>query len=393
MHPPAQDPRPLIVHVLYRLDTGGLENGVVNLINHMDPAAWRHAVVALTDITSFSKRIQRSDVQFFALHKPPGHGIWQFPKLFRLFRDLKPQIVHSRNLAALEAQVPAWAARVPARIHGEHGWDVADPTGEHRVFQRVRRLYRPFVHHYVALSRESADYLVRKVHVAPPAISQIYNGVDTLRFRPDPSGAVLPIPGCPFDPSVHWIVGTVGRMKAVKDQTLLTRAFVLAVRQAPALRDRLRLVLVGEGPLRREAQALLDEAGMSDLGWLPGERNDVPDVLRGMHLFVLPSLAEGISNTILEAMASAVPVVATAVGGNADLVADGLTGHVVPAADPDRMASCLIGLAQDPPGAHAMGLAGRQRVESRFSLQAMVAAYQSLYERHVPGRAWQPRST
>ncbi len=108
------DQRPLILHVMYRLDTGGLENGVVNLINHMPPEAYRHAVLALTEVTEFSKRITRTDVEFVSLRKSPGHGVWQYPKLYQLFRELRPAVVHTRNLAALEAVIPAWAARVPA---------------------------------------------------------------------------------------------------------------------------------------------------------------------------------------------------------------------------------------------------------------------------------------
>ena len=89
---------------------GGLENGVVNLINRLPADRWRHAIVALTDIDAgFAARIQRADVPLLALHKPPGQGLWQFPKLYRLFRELQPAIVHTRNLGALEAQVPAWA--------------------------------------------------------------------------------------------------------------------------------------------------------------------------------------------------------------------------------------------------------------------------------------------
>ena len=111
------------------------------------------------------------------------------------------------------------------------------------------------------------------------------------------------------------IVGTVGRMQQVKDQPMLVRAFVQALQWQPALRDRLRLVLVGDGPLKAQCEALLADAGMTALAWLPGERQDVADVMRGLDCFALPSLAEGISNTILEAMASGLPVVATDVGG------------------------------------------------------------------------------
>jgi sugar transferase (PEP-CTERM/EpsH1 system associated) len=364
---------------MYRFDTGGLENGIVNLINHMPAEAYRHVVVALTEITGFRNRITRGDVEFIALRKPPGQGLWQFPKWYRLFRSLRPDIVHTRNLAALECQLPAWAARVPVRIHGEHGRDVSDLDGSNTTYQRVRRLYRPCVHHYMALSRDLADYLVQKVAVPAERITQVYNGVDTARFQPAPHGPT-PIAGCPFDPSRHWLVGTVGRMQPVKDQLMLAHAFVHALEQAPQLRSTLRLVLVGEGPLRAQVQAVLDAAGVADLAWLPGERQDVADVMRGLHAFALPSLAEGISNTVLEAMASALPVVATDVGGNADLVQRGQTGEIIAAADPLGMAQCLLQLATDPQRAHEMGIAGRRRVQAAFSMQAMVSNYQQVYD-------------
>ncbi len=379
----ADDLRPLVAHVMYRFDTGGLENGVVNLINHMDPEAYRHAVIALTEVTDFRLRIRRNDVEFVSLHKTPGHGFWQYPQLFRVFRRLRPSIVHSRNLAALEAQVPAWAARVPVRIHGEHGWDVTDRDGSNITYQRLRRLYRPFVNHYMALSRESATYLTDKVRVPGEVVTQVYNGVDTVRFCPPVSGAPSQIDGCPFDPSRQLLIGTVGRMQPVKDQVLLAKAFVLALQKAPTYKDRVRLVLVGDGPLRAQAQRILDDAGLSALAWLPGERSDIPDVLRGLHLFVLPSLAEGISNTILEAMACGLPVLATAVGGNLDLVDVGRTGHIVPPADADVMAQHIVAFCAEPARGQAMGLAGRARVESRFSMSAMVGTYQRLYDQQL----------
>ncbi len=377
---------PLVVHVVYRFDTGGLENGVVNLINHMPAGAYRHAVVALTEVApAFAQRIRRDDVEFVSLHKPPGHGVKLYPRLYRLFRQWRPAIVHTRNLAALECQVPAMLAGVPVRIHGEHGRDVEDLHGTSVRHQWMRRVYRPFVHHYVALSRDLAGYLQHRVGVPPRRITEICNGVDTDRFRPA-SGGRARIEGCPFtDPSL-CLVGTVGRMQTVKAQTLLAQAFIRALQLEPALRERLRLVMVGDGPLRAEAQSLLDAAGAGPLAWLPGERTDVPDVMRGLDGFVLPSLAEGISNTILEAMATGLPVIATRVGGNAELVVPGDTGEIVPPADAEALAASLVRLATDPARAAAMGRAGRAVVERRFSLPAMVAAYQGLYDRLLARR-------
>jgi sugar transferase (PEP-CTERM/EpsH1 system associated) len=221
-------------------------------------------------------------------------------------------------------------------------------------------------------------------------IHQIYNGVDAVRFQPA-AGVRAALPGCPFDAPGHWLIGTVGRMAAVKNQLLLARAFVRARTLDPGFAAVARLVLVGDGPLRAQALAVLQEGGSADAAWLPGERADVPDVMRALDCFVLPSLAEGISNTILEAMASGLPVVATAVGGNAELVDDGRTGRVVPNNDTEAMAAALLALWRDQGRTAAMGAAGRAEVEKRFSLQAMVAAYQNLYTRQLAHAASTPR--
>lgn len=377
---------PLVVHLVYRFDTGGLENGVVNLINHMPASAYRHAVVALTDvIPAFSQRIQRDDVQYLSLHKAPGHAFRLYPHLLQLFRDWRPAIVHTRNLAALECQVPAALAGAPVRIHGEHGRDADDPDGARRRYQWLRRAHRPFVHHYVTLSGDLGSYLEHKVGVPPARIAQIHNGVDVRRFA-HAGGARVPPQGCPFTDPTLFVIGTVGRMQTVKAQPLLAHAFVRALQIRPQLGERMRLVMVGDGPLRAEAQAVLDSAGVGHLAWLPGERADVPDVMRGLDCFVLPSLAEGISNTILEAMASGLPVLATDVGGNPELVLAGETGRLVPAGDIEALAEGLAGMAVDPAGAATMGKAGRERVEQRFSLPAMVSAYQALYDRLLAQR-------
>ncbi len=382
----ATDHRPLIAHVMYRFDTGGLENGIVNLINHMPADRYRHAIIALTEVTDFRKRIQRDDVQFISLHKSPGHGIWLYPRLFRLFRKLRPAIVHSRNLAALEVQLPAWLAGVPVRIHGEHGRDVGDLDGSNVTYQRVRRFYRPFVSFYFALSRDLADYLTNVIHIPEDSVLQVYNGVDAVKFHP--GSAERSVSDCPFNRPAHWLIGTVGRMQTVKDQPTLVRAFIRALEIDPSLRQCLRLALIGDGALLAECRRLLMDAGELELAWLPGERSDIPEIMRGLDCFVLPSLAEGVSNTILEAMSSGLPVIATNVGGNAELVSS-TTGCLVPAADHQAMAEKIVYLANQRGIAHNMGRAGRDLVERKFSMKAMVGAYQDSYDKllHLNGRS------
>ena len=149
------------------------------------------------------------------------------------------------------------------------------------------------------------------------------------------------------------------------------------------MRPRLRLIVVGEGP----ARAALEDAARRLLpaghAWFAGARNDVADLLRAMDLFVLPSLNEGISNTILEAMASAVPVVAARVGGNPELVADGETGSLYDAVSADALAECLAAYADDGSRRRAHGLAARRRICDGFSLEAMIGRYERFYDELV----------
>jgi sugar transferase (PEP-CTERM/EpsH1 system associated) len=397
------DQRPLIVHVVYRFAVGGLENGVVNLINRLPAARWRHAVLALTEVEpQMRARIQRNDVDFIELRKGPGHLWRDTPRIVRLLRALQPAIVHTRNLAALETQPAARLAGVPVRVHGEHGWDVHDPDGTRRKYQWVRRAYRPFVHQYVALSRQIESYLRDAVGVPAERIRTICNGVDMRRFAAcaasdaDVEAAAArraPLQAAPIACDEAFVVGTVGRLQAVKDQVLLLRAAARALAQQPQTRTRLRLVIVGDGPLRAQLQQSIDTLGLTDVAWLAGEQADVPAWLRAFDLFALPSRSEGISNTILEAMACGLPVVATRVGGNAELVDAPTTGTLVPAGDECALADALLAALSDPAQARAQGAAGRRRVEQRFSLEAMVSAYESMYEQllarqGVPAVAW-----
>jgi sugar transferase (PEP-CTERM/EpsH1 system associated) len=378
----AADHRPLIVHVVYRFDVGGLENGLVNLMNRLPVQSWRHAVLSLTEVApSLAGRVTRSDVNFIELRKGPGHLFRHFAWLRATLRRLSPSIVHTRNLAALEATVPALLAGVRSRVHGEHGRDATDPDGLRRRYRWVRRAYSPLVTRYVALSEDLETYLHDRVGIATQRIVRIHNGVDTQRFRPAAAATVgtVAIAGCPFDRAKHWLVGAVGRMDAIKDHPNLARAFVQALHINPAAARNLRLVLVGDGAMRSQTEQILATAGAGDLVWFAGERTDVADIMRGLDCFVLPSRGEGISNTILEAMASGLPVVATHVGGNSELVEDGLTGRLVPAAQPQALAEAMLYYQAQRTTARRHGTAGRSRAERSFSLDGMVRRYHELY--------------
>jgi sugar transferase (PEP-CTERM/EpsH1 system associated) len=371
---------PLIAHIIYSLHVGGLENGLVNLINRLPVQEFRHVVICLTDYGDFRNRIQRDDVGVIALNQPPGHGLGAKWRLWRLLRTLAPDIVHTRNIAALECQPVALLAGVPGRIHSEHGRNADELGGKQRRYTAVRRMLRPFVHHQLALSRDLEHYLREDVGVGQNRLTQVYNGVDTERFRPDPAARAQG-PLNDFAGPDDIVFGTVGRMDQVKDPLNAARAFIHLCERHPSLRPRLKLVMVGNGSERPAVEAALRTAGLDRQVWLPGSRDDVPQLLAGLDVFVLPSLFEGISNTILEAMACGLPVVATRTGGNPELVVDGETGQLVPPAAPDVLADAMAVYLRAPDLARRHGAAARAWVLDRFSLDAMVASYAAEYRR------------
>lgn len=369
-----------IVHVVYGFSVGGLENVIVQLVNRLPADRYEHVVLSLTTISDFRHRIVQPGVRFIELDKPPGHAVPLYPRIYRLLRENRPDVVHTCNLAALEITPLAWLARVPLRVHAEHGWDAHDPMGRNPRYQRLRRLYRPFVNHYVAVSRDLDEYLGRAIGVPAQRRSLIANGVDTAAFAPRQGDPVV-VPQCPFDPATQWLVGTVGRLQTVKNQPLLARAFVRWLRDDPQAAARARLVVVGDGPLRAEVERVLEQGGVRHLAWLAGSREDVADVMRMLQCFVLPSQAEGTSCTLQEAMACGLPVVATAVGGTPDLVQQGTTGWLVPSDDEAALARAMADCFASPQQCRTFGEAARAVALARFGLDAMVAAYDGLFSR------------
>jgi sugar transferase (PEP-CTERM/EpsH1 system associated) len=374
-HTPSEPP--LVAHLIYRLDIGGLETLLVDTINRMPAHAYRHAVVCLTDYTDFAQRITRPGVELYALHKPPGLGLSAHARLFKLLRRLRPAVLHTYNLGTIEYHATALLAGVPGRVHAEHGRDAGDPQGLNRKHNLLRRLLVPVIDRYVPVSRDLDGWLHNVVGIPAAKRRLIDNGVDTERFT---AGPVAGDPVEPWQDKDAFVIGTVGRLQDVKHHAGLIEAFALLRTMLPEAAPRLRLVLVGDGPLRARLEQQILAAGLQDCVWLAGARSDVAPVMRSFDLFALSSIAEGTPVTMLEAMASSLPVVSTAVGGIPDLVLDGATGRLVPASDPQAMAEALAAYVRSPALARTHGAAGRERIEQKYSIAAMLATYVDLYD-------------
>ncbi|GAA4404798.1 TIGR03088 family PEP-CTERM/XrtA system glycosyltransferase [Quisquiliibacterium transsilvanicum] len=373
--------RPLIAHVVHRFDVGGMENGLVNLINRLPAEFADHCVIALTEANpGFAARIRRPGVRIHELHRPAGQTARIFPRLYRLLRSLRPAVFHTRNAGTLETQLVAWAARVPVRIHGEHGWDMADLAGANRKLLTMRRVMRHFVHHQIALSSPTASYLTERVGVPAVRVTNICNGVDTARFTPPQDRTAVRARLAPQAlPAEAFVVGAVGRLSGVKNLPMLVEAFAKVAGRNEDFARQARLVLVGDGPERQALAGRIAGLQLAQHTLLAGAQDNVPEWLQALDLLCLPSLAEGISNAILEAMASGLPVLATAVGGNPELVEDGRTGRLVPSQDTAALADRIEAYFTDRATLAAHGAAARRLAVTKFSLDTMVNAYHRVY--------------
>lgn len=358
-----------IAHIIYRFDTGGLENGVVNLINTLGNDDYHHTIITLKGRSeNFCQRINSDNVDYYDLAKQEGQDIGMFFRLNRILRQIKPDVLHTRNTATLECQLVGWWRRIPLRLHGEHGWDVNDLHGSNKRYQMLRKLLKPFIHRYIALSTEAVNYLIDTIGVKPQRVEHICNGVDANKFKPRDKAQGSPL-----------IIGCVGRLEAVKNQALLLDAFADAIQVCQP--GQVKLHIVGEGSFYPALIAQAKALGIEDKVYFAGNRDDIDKQMQGFDVFVLPSLAEGISNTILEAMSSGLPVIATDVGGNPDLVVDGDTGYLVASQDKHEMGQKIVDYVNQPQLVQRQGEQSRKRVEQAFSLQVMTQKYASEYQR------------
>jgi sugar transferase (PEP-CTERM/EpsH1 system associated) len=379
------DRRPLILHVIHHLVIGGMENGVVNLINHLPTDVFRHAVACVEDFSDFRLRITRPDVEVVALHRSRIGAMGIRREIYRICGRWRPALLHSRNLSGLDALLPARMAGVRRSIHSEHGWSMNDLDGSRWRPILLRRLHSPLVDQYVTVSKDLKRFLTDQIGISPRRIMQIYNGVDTSRFTPGLGRTALQLPPG-FDAEDVVRIGSVGRIQAVKDYATLFHAMARLLDRRPALRSTARLVLVGDGPLLNTMRALAANLGIADIAWLPGSTDNVPRLMQALDVFVLPSLNEGVSNTILEAMATGLPVLASAVGGNVELVEDRVTGRLFPAGNAEELATRLEDYLDNAALRRTHGRAARVVAQRDFSLATMVDRYHTVYDQALNNR-------
>ena len=358
--------RPLrVCHVSLTLKTGGLERILADLARHHNRDACLPEFVAIREVGRFADEI-RSAGGTVHLLKPAGR-LGQIAQMRTLFRKRQFDVVHTHNTYPhLYASIAARLAGVPVVVNTRHGQRAGHGWKSRTQFRWATRL----VDRIIAVSDDAAGLCIEADGVPAKKVQRIWNGIDLSDFAYTGPG-----------PSMTAI--SVARLSAEKDFPTLLRAVQLVVKNRPDF----RLIIVGGGPERQRLDQLTAELKIEDQVQFLGERTDVPDLLPQSGFFISSSLTEGISLTLLEAMAVGLPVVATAVGGNPEIVIPDTTGYLVPAQDPKSLADAIERMCRDQGQWARMGQAGRDRVTECFDVHRMAADYEQLY-RELSRKDW-----
>ena len=363
--------RPLkVLHILHAFSHGGLENGIVNIINGSPPEL-THELCLLTTAGEFISRLNRT-VRCYELHKQPGNSISTILQLRRIIRESGANIVHTRNWGAFDGVLAASVCPGIKLLHGEHGRDITDPQGSNRRRNVLRRCFSPRIQKFTTVSEDLARWLSQDVQISKNKIVLIRNGVDTARFYPHRDPQLRKELSIADD---AFVIGTIGRLDPVKNHAGLIQAFASLAKENQTA----RLIIVGDGPERQNLESLIQALGVGQSVILAGYRSDIQRFYGLFDVFVLNSFAEGMSNTLLEAMSSGLPVIATSAGANPELITDGRHGCLIPIAQEDALVNALLRYIDSPAYRLVHGHAARDFVMQNHSLSAMIQSYINLY--------------
>lgn len=394
-----------VIHVITRLDYGGsAENTMLTLLGQDrtrfrptlvvgDPHRWS-AQGGLEATWQQGQRLNQAGVPWVILrdlvrHPSPIRDLKTLWTLFCLFRRMRPTIVHTHtSKAGVLGRIAAWLAAVPVIIHTPHGHvfygHFSRPASW--LFLQIERTLALVTTSFIALTTaEREDHVVRGVGRAEEW-TVIPSGIDLARFRsveprPDQRPALF---DCPVDST---LVGTVGWLTEVKGHRRLIEAFARLTPSRPSL----SLLIIGTGELHDDLAALASRLGIGDRVRFLGRRDDIPACLAALDLFVFPSQNEGMGRALIEAMAAALPVVATNVGGIPSIIEPGRTGLLVPPGNSEALASAMAELLDDRTRARAIGQAARESLGAEFNAAGMVRAIESVYGRCLQPTPW-PRT-
>ena len=364
---------PALCYVVNSLNPGGTEKLVVEMSCAFS-REYNVEVICLDEPGTWAGELRAKGVPVYALWRQSGLDLSMATRLSRHFSRQNASIVHAHQCTAwfYSALARLWTPG-PRLLLEEHGRFYPEVENRARVLVN-RLLIRKLTHRFVAVSRDIAARLQRYEGLDADEIEVIYNGVTPARILTPNERAAMRA-GLGFS-HADFVVGTVGRFDPIKNLPLLIESLDAAVPEVPAIRG----LLIGDGPVFAQLQDSLQRHGLENRVCLTGYRSDARLLAQCLDLFVLTSFSEGTSMALLEAMAAGVPVAVTEVGGNPEVVLNNETGWTVPSGSVGEFTQVIIEAAREPLRRRQMGVAGRRRFESHYSMSNMLDSYRELYE-------------
>ena len=351
------------------LDVGGAERAFVRVAIGLKEQGWDVCVISLRDAGLLSAELQRADIEVTALRCGgflDVRAVWRMRQILRQQRpDVLLTFLHQANIVG---RIAGKLAKVPRIISGVR---VADRRWAVRVPERLTSCC---VDHYVAVSQSVADVHAKLCGLGQDRFSVIRNGVDIDAIDAIPAIDRTQL-GCTEKDFIILSVGRLAEQKAPNDVLSAVRGMVT---DHPENRHRVKLLFIGDGPLKSKLEQSITNNGMQDLVRLPGHRSDVIGIMKAASVLVLASRWEGLPNVILEAQAAGLPVIASSVDGVQELVIDRRTGRLFPAGDVPRLAEILTEFLQSPESALATIAAAREQVSRNFLWDDCVVAYEQV---------------
>lgn len=363
-----------ITHVVENLNRGGLERMVLDLVQLQQRQGHQCQVVCVYDTGSLAHELDAVGIPVVACNKGRGIDLRALARARWAIDRHDTDVLHTHNAVAhYQAVLASCGLDVLRILNTRHGMGAGQRTGRKEWLYR-RALTRTDL---VVTVCEAARRNGVSRGMLPKAMTRVVpNGIAVNGFTTASAAMRQHLVHLLGLDEHAFLIGNVGRLNWTKDQAGLIRAF----RQVHEQHPRAALVLIGDGELRGQLEACAVEEGVRDAVHFLGDRNDVRELLQGLDLFVLSSASEGYSMALLEACAVALPIVATEVGGNGEIIQSGRTGQLVPPGDPDALAEAMLLLLREPHRASAYGRAARTWVEQYGSLEAMADRYERLYQ-------------
>jgi glycosyltransferase involved in cell wall biosynthesis len=355
---------------------GGTETQAVELARRLDPKRYQVTIGCLRREGPLLDRLKGTPVEIMEVDMGGGidspSGLLRIVKLARYFRRQRIEILHAHDLwSNLIGMAAAMLARTPVTITSQRDLSHDAWYGTYR--RRVLRFFQRRSSIVLTNAKAIRDGLIAQDHLPPEKVCVVYNGVDLDRFGGAPDRAHI-LPGT----EGNKLIVLVGNMVTeVKGHPVLISAAAEVVKAHP----KTQFVLVGEGTKRADFEQQVKALGLQANFLFLGRRSDVPAILACCDIAVLPSLAEGLPNAVLEYLAAGLPVVATALGGNLEIIQDGVTGLLVPPQDPQALASALNHLLSDEALADRIGTAGHDYVKQNFSFERLVQDIDQFYSK------------